>query len=215
MTELRAEFTALKTTRGALDPVRLRYIESLLSKAEASSGPLVALLEAKVREAITAYRELETPHGQAGHAQAPARQRELRHLTQFLNSLQGDEHDSKAPPLDQALRQQELELVDAVSVEAQESGATALARQEELRAARRFHSAMTQLNAEKVVAQAIAEVPAECGPLNPQRLATSSLEVMKDLSPHYLNRFVSYVDTLFWLESAGLALKPGRGKPGR
>jgi hypothetical protein len=25
---------------------------------------------------------------------------------------------------------------------------------------------------------------------------------MRELSPHYLSRFVSYIDTLFWLEQA-------------
>ena len=61
---------------------------------------------------------------------------------------------------------------------------------------------MVRLNADKVVTQALAEVPEDCGPLNPQRLATRSLETMRDLSPHYLSRFVSYIDTLFWLEQA-------------
>ena len=61
---------------------------------------------------------------------------------------------------------------------------------------------MVKLNADKVVTQALEEVPAEAGPLNPQRLATRSLATMRDLSPHYLSRFVSYVDTLFWLEQA-------------
>jgi Protein of unknown function (DUF2894) len=204
MTELRAEFNALKTACGAQDPVRLRFIESLLQKAENGRGALAEVLEVKLRKAIDDYRKLESGAGEVSQTtELTTRTRELNHLTQVLNSMQGDEHDSQAAPLDQALRQQELDLVDAVAVEAQQSGANVQARQEELRAARRFHSAMTRLNAEKVVAQAIAEVPEESGPLNPQRLATSSLEVMKDLSPHYLNRFVSYVDTLFWLESAG------------
>ena len=53
-----------------------------------------------------------------------------------------------------------------------------------------------------MVSQALAEVPEAAGPLNPQRLATRSLAAMHDLSPHYLSRFVSYIDTLFWLEQA-------------
>ena len=66
---------------------------------------------------------------------------------------------------------------------------------------------MVELNADKVVNQALAEVPESAGPLNPQRLATRSLETMRDLSPHYLSRFVSYIDTLFWLEQAERNLK--------
>jgi hypothetical protein len=33
-----------------------------------------------------------------------------------------------------------------------------------------------------------------------QRLAARSLAAMRDLSLHYLSRFVTYMDTLFWLE---------------
>jgi hypothetical protein len=33
-------------------------------------------------------------------------------------------------------------------------------------------------------------------------LAIRSLSTMQDISPAYLNRFISYVDTLFWLEQA-------------
>ena len=43
-------------------------------------------------------------------------------------------------------------------------------------------------------------LPQNPGPLNPQMLAIKSLSTMRELSPDYLNRFVSYVDTLLWLE---------------
>ena len=35
-----------------------------------------------------------------------------------------------------------------------------------------------------------------------QRLAAGSLQTMNSLSPYYLTRLVSYIDTLFWLEQA-------------
>ncbi|PLW69965.1 DUF2894 domain-containing protein [Pseudohalioglobus lutimaris] len=193
------EFTALKTTAGDRDPVRLRYIESLLQRADARGGRLGEILRARASEAMDQYRqqaEKPAPDLRAKRDNLP-----LRELNRLLESLREEQDDPHVAPLEQALRQQEFELVDAIAGQSA-PGHSPQARHQELKAARRFHSAMVKLNADKVVTQALEEVPAEAGPLNPQRLATRSLATMRDLSPHYLSRFVSYVDTLFWLEQA-------------
>lgn len=65
----------------------------------------------------------------------------------------------------------------------------------------REHSARRQAN--RVLAQALRDIPPNSGPLNPQRLAVDSMAVIAELSPRYLNRFVAYIDTLLWLEQAG------------
>lgn len=206
MSELRTDLTSLKTSAaGQRDPVRLRYIEALLCKYEASSGNLSALLETKVKAALSEYRQQHAAQPKPAKAIPAANQANsaLGGLTSLLDSLQHATDDPDSAPLDQTLRQQEHDLADAIAQQAHQPGSSAPApRQKELRAARRFYSAMVKLNADKVVTQAIAEVPEECGPLNPQRLATRSLDTMRQLSPHYLSRFVSYIDTLFWLEQA-------------
>ena len=201
MIELQAELTAQKTTLGSADSARLRYIESLLLKAQRRGGKVSDILEQKAKAALSSYREkYSTPC--VATATIPTTNLALRELNQVLEGLRQGEDDPRAAPLEAALRQQELDLAVNIAQQAQ-PGQTALpARREELKAARRFHSAMVELNADKVVTQALAEVPEACGPLNPQRLATRSLETMRDLSPHYLSRFVSYIDTLFWLEQA-------------
>jgi Protein of unknown function (DUF2894) len=205
LNELRAEFNTLKTSAGDDDPVRLRYIESLLNKAEQRAGRQAQILEQKVRDAMCAYRTQNTAHQSI--APRPSQSHDqLRALNKTLEDLHRDEHDHRAAPLEAALRQQELDLVEDISGQAI-TGKQAPARREELKAARRFHSAMVEFNADNVVNQALAEVPEECGPLNPQRLATRSLATMRDLSPHYLSRFVSYIDTLFWLEQAEKSTK--------
>lgn len=200
MSELRADFTALKTSvTGRYDPVRLRYIESLLCRWEKSGGKQAQRLERRLRNSLQAYRagqprSLAPSPGDA----APHSPSDLAALCELLREQGGD---SDLPPLEQTLRQQELDLVGAIERRA-EAPAPGSLRQEELRAARRFHSAMVSLNANRVVSEALEAIPGACGPLNPQRLATRSLAVMRDLSPHYLSRFVSYIDTLFWLEQA-------------
>ena len=207
MTELRAELTTLKTSARGIDPVRLRYIESLVQKAEQRGGRLAVILETKARTAIDQYRELLDRDGPTQASGTAAGGNSLSALNRLLDDLHQGDEDPRAAPLDAALRQQELELADNLARQAAPEQRMAPARREELRAARRFHSAMVELNADKVVNQAIAEVPEGAGPLNPQRLATRSLETMRDLSPHYLSRFVSYIDTLFWLEQADKTTK--------
>ena len=88
--------------------------------------------------------------------------------------------------------------------EAPGDAATPPARPErELTSARYFRELRQQLTAENRITRAVQEAPQDSGPLNPQKLAIRSLMLMRELSPGYLGRFVSYVDTLFWLENAG------------
>ena len=97
----------------------------------------------------------------------------------------------------------------------------------ELKAVRFFRRSWARLSVDRQLTQSIARVPEQAGPLHSQRLVLRSLQLMRDVSPAYLDRFMSYVDALMWLEqagSAGAAAAPagaGRGgahkqrKPGR
>lgn len=73
----------------------------------------------------------------------------------------------------------------------------------ELRSTQQLRATIQQQRADKLVRTALQESTTESGPLNAQKLVLSSLAIMQELSPAYLRRFVSYVDTLFWLEKAG------------
>ncbi len=66
-----------------------------------------------------------------------------------------------------------------------------------------FRESLVKRNADKLVTRLVREIPEGVGPLNPEKLIVQSLASMRDLSPHYLNRFVAYIDTLLWLEKAG------------
>jgi hypothetical protein len=74
---------------------------------------------------------------------------------------------------------------------------------DELSSIHYFRESLVRRNADKLVTQAIREIPEGAGPLNSQKLIVQSLASMRDLSPHYLNRFVAYIDTLLWLEQTG------------
>lgn len=105
---------------------------------------------------------------------------------------------------DDILRQAERKLVNPMSdVDAKSHKTGGHGDADELSSIHYFRESLVRRNADKLVTQAIREIPEGAGPLNSQKLIVQSLSSMRDLSPHYLNRFVAYIDTLLWLEQAG------------
>lgn len=78
-----------------------------------------------------------------------------------------------------------------------------------------FQGTWSRLRVEQRLRQALAQVPASAGPLNSSHLVNRALETMRDVSPGYLDAFMSHVDTLQWLEQASGAgeLRPRPGPP--
>lgn len=75
-------------------------------------------------------------------------------------------------------------------------------RPPELKSVRRFRETWARISAQHRVAQAVERRHDHAGPLNSHRLVLDSLELMRTLSPEYLQRFVTQMDTLLWLEQA-------------
>ncbi len=73
-------------------------------------------------------------------------------------------------------------------------------QRQELKAVRRYRQLAAQQKTESMVNRAVIARPENPGPLNPHMLAIKSLTNMRDLSLPYLNRFVSYIETVMWLE---------------
>lgn len=117
------------------------------------------------------------------------------------------------PGLEELLHRQESALVG----QAPTAKDLAPGREGELRAMRRCRASLARWRVERRVDEARASCPRDSGPLNPQRLAARSLDLMRELSPSYLHRFVAYFDTLLWLERSnaehgGPAKAGGRGR---
>lgn len=76
------------------------------------------------------------------------------------------------------------------------------------------------MRSESEVRRSLEQSPTNAGPLNSASLVHRSLTLMRELSPGYLQQFMSYVDALSWLEqlndcgvlAANTANKPGSGK---
>ncbi|MEQ4575692.1 MAG: DUF2894 domain-containing protein [Gammaproteobacteria bacterium] len=63
-----------------------------------------------------------------------------------------------------------------------------------------FRQLWSKVHAETQVRQSLEQAPANAGPLNSGRLVHRSLNLMRELSPAYLRRFLAHVDALSWLE---------------
>lgn len=90
-----------------------------------------------------------------------------------------------------------------------------------------FRNIWAKLSADAQLRQSLDyAVPSNAGPLNSSSLVHRALVLMRELSPAYLRQFLSYVDTLSWLEQMNAdgmpasrettrgasARKSGRGK---
>lgn len=183
------------------DPVRFHYLEVLARRLPGQPVAVQQVLAGRLHAAVAVYAErARSAAGVAGHSQAPAAPAA-----------------PAAPVASSALAQLNRDL----SAQAQAQADVDMARAghgaslPEMKSVRQFSAVWSQISAERQLAQALRRGPENAGPLNSHRLMLRSLSLMQSLSPDYLRRFLSQVDSLLWLEQAatkplGSAAKPGR-----
>ncbi|KVA40722.1 DUF2894 domain-containing protein [Burkholderia cepacia] len=77
-----------------------------------------------------------------------------------------------------------------------------------------FRTMWSKVRTEQQYRQSLDQVPRNAGPLNSNSLVHRSLATMRELSPEYLQQFLSYVDALAWLEDlAGGGVQPEKEAP--
>src|SRR5260370_30125696 len=190
--------------RGAdrMDPVRFHFIEALDRRAAGHSGEARRILDDRLSKLLAAYADdLESAASKAGDAGSagslcePARGA-LAGLIDYIASHAPADGDGPAagnavprPP-----SYPELEVLDD------------------------FREIWSKVSTERQLRQSLEQVPGNAGPLNSSSLVHRSLSLMRELSPGYLQQFLSYVDALSWMEQmngggalAGKDLPPARG----
>lgn len=80
----------------------------------------------------------------------------------------------------------------------------------ELKSLQRDRAAWARLSVDQELQRALAQVPDNPGPLNSRLLVLRSLRLMQTISPDYLARFVSQLETLVWLDQASFGALPVR-----
>ena len=218
------------------DPVRFRYIEALARRSAAQSDGVRPLLEAKLATLLAAYgvryEQASVEASQAldrAVAHCPAGADRLRqcHARGDFNALHRLAAElvaaaGPAAPLAELVRHIERQssapadqrLADRSEASVGAPGAAG-GPAVELKAVRMFRSSWARLRVDQQLTRSFARIPEQAGPLNSQLLVLRSLQLMRDVAPAYLSRFMSYVDALLWLDQAGAAGTPARaGSPG-
>lgn len=162
-----------------LDPVGLRYIEVLEQRASAYQGPVRRVLDAKLETAVLALRQrMDQVQAPSPNPVAPASTAQPETLGDLVRRLA--EHSQDKPDT----------LAEAHTT----------TPRTELKSVKYFRNTWSRLSAERQVTQALGQAPKNAGPINSHVVALRALALMRDTSPDYLNRFMSYVDTLLCLE---------------
>lgn len=191
------------------DPVRWNYLEVLAERAVAHQGIVKRLLDAKLAQALAVFNErFEQARSEASDIVAQGVQHyphaakdlqrlfdtgDFKALRRFSSTLKSSEQRASLSALVRQLEQHSPEPA-AAHVEG-------IARpRAELKTIRNFRTTWAKLSVDKQVAQALAQAPKNAGPINSHMLVLRSLALMRDISPDYLNRFMSYADTLLCLE---------------
>lgn len=175
------------------DPVRLHYIAALAQRASAHQGSVKRILDGKLEAAAMALR------ARMEHAQAEPPRTALA---------------SAATPRRETLGDLVRHMAQHTPEKSDHRLAVSMPARTELKSVHYFRNTWSKLSAEKQVTQALGQAPKNAGPINSHVVALRSLAMMREASPDYLNRFMSYVDTLLCLEQGDQGAPP-LAKPAR
>ncbi len=166
-------------------PVRFQFMDALERRAAAHGGEARKLLDGKLAALIQAYEsELDSARDPDSTPNRPAAATPepgpLAALTAYMADPGADAR-----------------------------GTTNLrASYPELESLEYFRSVWSRVSADRQVRQSQEQVHKNAGPLNSNQLVHRALSLMREVSPGYLQQFLSYTDALMWLEQVHAALAP-------
>ena len=211
-----AQLAALRAQGAArFDPARMHYLEALATRAAAHQGPVKRLLDARLAQGLAVFFErfalarqdataiIEHSLAQNPHAAKDLQElhaagdfKELRRRAASINV--SEQHTA----LRTLVRQLEQHTPEHIAEHPTPTQIQASSRPE-LKAIRNFRNTWSRLSVDRQLAQALEQAPTTAGPINSHMLVLRSLALMRDVAPDYLNRFMSYVDTLLCLDQGG------------
>jgi hypothetical protein len=211
------------------DAAGWHYLETLARRAAAHNGSVRHMLEAKLAQALAIFAErFEQARTAAATLLAPACKKHPQAATELQRLFAGsDFKDLRYFLARLEAREQCAALTELVSqLEPALSGApghpptqhatshaTATASSTlELKTVRESRATWARLSVDKQLAQAMKQAPINAGPINSHMLVLRSLATMQEISPDYLSRMISYVDTLLLLDPGELDVPAKRKK---
>lgn len=169
-----------------LDPVRFHFIDAFASRAASHRGLAQAVLHGKLMAMLQAYEALIA--GTAPHA-----------------SDAGTEHEAcrfSGGPLAELVAGMNRQALDEAPFSVNTDFSGRAVSYPELPAVDYFQQTWARLRTRRQVQASQELVPDNAGPLNSNSLVHRALSLMREVSPDYLQHFLTYVDTLSWLEQA-------------
>jgi hypothetical protein len=212
--------TSLRDEGGErFDPAGWHYLDTLARRASTHEGSVRRMLEAKLEQAVASFGERFAQARLAAaelldaackeHPQAAAELQQLFAGADFkgLRQLRATlEARQQCAALSELVSRLEPAVAGAPghppahhsAPRATEAASPAL----ELKTVRESRATWARMSVDKQLALAMKQAPQNAGPINSHMLVLRSLALMQEISPDYLSRVVTYVDTL-------LALDPG------
>ena len=167
--------------------VRFHYLGALAQRAAQLQGQARHLLDAKLAAAVAACEaklQQTQPPADQPHTTLPPVPAQAQTLGELARAC--GQHGP-------AIRMGEV--------------AGTMPPRSELKTVQQHRKTWSRLSAEKQLSQALEQPPTNPGPINSHMLVLRSVALMRDTSPDYLSRFMTYVDTLLLLEQ-NEAIKP-------
>ena len=176
------------------DPVRFAYLVALTRRAATAAEPVRQLLMATTAALADELAAHPTPPCAASPESAAASP--LAELLTYISQHAHVQMEATQPATASVTVNRDFR----PNFQNPSVGCNAPAA--ELKSVAYFRNTWSRLSTEQQLTQTLAQAPANAGPMNSQHLVLRSLEVMRDISPDYLQAFMSYIDALIWLDHA-------------
>ena len=182
------------------DPVRFAYLVALTRRAATATEPVRQLLMAKTAALADELAARPTPFPEA-HPESAAPS-PLAELLAYISLHAHVQMEATQPATASVAVNRNFR------PNFQNSSVGHSPQAAELKSVAYFRNTWSRLSTEQQLTQTLAQAPANAGPMNSQHLVLRSLEVMRDISPDYLQAFMSYIDALIWLDHADPTRQP-------
>jgi len=207
-----------ETGADRIAPVRFQFMDALQRRAATQDGQARRLLDGKLAALIQAYEaELDGAPVQAlegareGADECAGKGADER-TGERAGECAGERARGDAPaPASIVSEAGPLAALTAYMADPglDARGVTDLrATYPELEVLEYFRGVWSRVSADRQVRQSQEQVHKNAGPLNSNQLVHRALSLMREVSPGYLQQFLSYTDALMWLEQVQAATAP-------
>ena len=213
-TGLRSTLADLSNTDTArFDPVRFRYLLTLVKKAESQRSSVAMALQSKAVKILEKYLDDYSESRETTVSAEPGGKgflccsSALAELNQEISTGRQSGPSARHSLLDEQWQQQEQHYLQSIAENKQANAASctfvmAESNRSNSSAMHQLRKSLHQGHTLKRIQQTILEGPEAPGPLNPEGLIINSLSKMQGISAGYTLRLVDYLDSLLWLNQA-------------